>query len=141
MYNSNFYSFCLVATVLLLGSIVRLIKISGRTITVSAICTDVQTRTHAQHYRKVRYYRPLFIYSLDGVQMTGSPLYFSKLYHLTASVACEIKVLKRKPTQVVTKQDFMYAMTPALFALALLLINAYIDFQNMGIIYHLIYPE
>lgn len=53
MPSPNFYAFCIVSTILLLGGVIRLIKLSGRTITVSATCTDVRTRTHAQPYREI----------------------------------------------------------------------------------------
>lgn len=116
MPNSQLYALCTVATILVLGGVVRLIKLSGRTITVSATCTDVRTRTRAQHYRRVRYYRPLYTYSIDGVQITGSPLYYSRHYK---GDICEIKVLKRKPTQVFAVQDVWFALTPVLFALVM----------------------
>lgn len=119
MPNSQLYALCTVATILVLGGIIRLIKLSGRTITVSATCTDVRTRTRAQHYRRVRYYRPLYTYSIDGVQMTGSPLYYSRHYRVDIGDTCEIKVLRRKPTQVFTVQDMWFALTPVLFALVM----------------------
>lgn len=133
MPSSNFYAFCSVSTILLLGGAIRFIKLSGRTITVSATCTDVRTRTHAQSYRKVRYYRPLYTYSLDGVQMTGSPLYFSRHYHLNVGDTYEIKVLKRKPTQVFTVQDVWYAVTPVLFALVM----SALSMRSMTMMYYM----
>lgn len=136
MQVTTILSFCSVILVILGVSIVRVFQLCGRTITVDAVCVDRQMRLRRyRHSRDVKQYRPVYRYSIDGVQITGQPVYYSKHYRVKEGGVYVIKVLKRDTSQVFTWQDIWYAANPILFALILCIIMAhpYYVYSAMGI--------